>query len=155
LFRTGSRRIARQGLAVVSQLACAVLVLIAYPVHDATTAVLIISLGSFCAAAGGPIAYAVSIDMGRQYVRPVFSLMNMWGNLGSWAFPACIALIIGAHPKPADWDPVLPVFAGIYVLAGLAWLGFNPDRPILPEPGTGFSEPAPNGKLPDSETCSP
>lgn len=139
LYRTGSRRIGRQGVAVISQLACAALTVVAQYVTDVYVFVLIMSLGSCCAAAGGPIAYAVSIDMGREHVRPVFSLMNTWGNLGSLSFPILIAYLVGPAPKPADWAPVLPVFAGIYVLAGLSWLGFNPDRPILAESGAGVS----------------
>jgi ACS family glucarate transporter-like MFS transporter len=132
LQRSGSRRISRQGLAVVSQLACAGLTFVAIRVPDPTTFVAIMSFGSFCAAAGGPLAYAVSIDMGGKHVRPIFSLMNMWGNLGSLAFPMVVARLIGEHPKPADWAPVLPAFGIIYLIAGLAWLGFNPDRQILP-----------------------
>lgn len=133
LVRTGSRRISRQGLAVCSQWAGAVFVLIAYPVHDATIAVLILSVGSFCTSAGGPVAYSITIDMGGKHVRPVFSLMNMWGNLGSFTFPLVVGMLVGKGPS-ANWDSVLPVFAGIYAVAGLCWLGFNPDRPILTEP---------------------
>jgi len=132
LRRTASRRISRQGLAVVSQLACAGLTVIANRVSDVTIFVAIMSVGSFCAAAGGPLAYAVSIDMGGKHVRPIFSLMNMWGNLGSLSFPLVVAWMIGKDPKPSDWAPVLPLFAVIYLIAGLAWLGFNPDRQILP-----------------------
>jgi MFS family permease len=133
LYVTGSRRIGRQGLAVVSQLACAALTLVAHRVPNVYVFAAIMSFGSFCAAAGGPIAYAVSIDMGREHVRPVFSLMNMWGNLGSLAFPIVISFLVGDAPKKADWEPVLPVFAGIYAAAGLSWLFFNPDKPILVE----------------------
>lgn len=129
---TKSRRISRQGLAIVSQLACAGCTLVADRVSNVTLFVAIMSLGSFCAAPGGPLAYAVTIDMGGKHVRPIFSLMNMWGNLGSLAFPMVVAWLIGAHPKPADWAPVLPAFAVIYLIAGLAWLGFDPNRQILP-----------------------
>ncbi len=134
MYKTGSRRMSRQGLAVVSQLACAALALVATRFTDVAVFVGIMSFGSFCAAAGGPLAYAITIDMGGRHVRPVFSLMNMWGNLGSLAFPQVVAWLVGPDPKPADWAPVLPVFAVIYAVAGLCWLGFNPDRPILPEP---------------------
>ncbi len=133
LVRTGSRRISRQGLAVASQLACATLVFIAYPVVDPTIASLIISLGSFCAAAGGPIAYAVTIDMGGNHVRPVFSLMNMWGNLGSLVFPLVLPFVVG-EGKATNWDLALPLFGMMYAIAGVCWLGFNPNRSIVPEP---------------------
>jgi ACS family glucarate transporter-like MFS transporter len=138
LVRTGSRRISRQGLAVMTQLSCAAFVLIAYQVSDPTIAVLIISLGSFCAAGGGPIAYAITIDMGGNHVRPVFSLMNMWGNLGSLVFPQVLARIVGEGAN-TNWDSALPMFAAMYAIAGVCWLGFNPNRPIVPEPDSGIS----------------
>jgi ACS family glucarate transporter-like MFS transporter len=134
LHKTGSRRISRQGVAVVSQLICAALAAIAYPITDVTLFVAVMSIGSLCAASGGPLAYAICIDMGGKHVRPVFSLMNMWGNLGSLSFPIVVTWIVGKSPRPEDWVPVLPLFALIYLVAGLCWLGFNPDRPILPEP---------------------
>jgi len=131
LHRTGSRRISRQGMAVVTQLACAALSLVATQFTDVTPFVAIMTIGSLCAATGGPLAYAITIDMGGRHVRTVFSLMNMWGNLGALAFPQVVAWLVGPTPKPADWAPVLPLFAAIYLVAGLCWLGFNPDRPIL------------------------
>jgi MFS family permease len=133
LYRTGSRRISRQGLAVVSQLACAALALAAQQFTDVTLFVIIMCFGSLCASSGGPVAYAITIDMGGRHVRSVFSLMNMWGNLGSMSFPLVVAWIVGKDPKPADWEYVLPVFSGIYAAAGLCWLGFNPNQSILPE----------------------
>jgi hypothetical protein len=53
--------------------------------------------------------------------------------LGLYLLGIVIAWIVGKDPKPADWAYVLPVFAGIYAMAGVCWLGFNPDRPILPD----------------------
>jgi ACS family glucarate transporter-like MFS transporter len=135
LVRTGNRRISRQGLAVLTQLSCAAFVLIAYQVSDPTIAVLIISVGSFCAAGAGPIAYAITIDMGGNYVRPVFSLMNMWGNLGSLVFPQALAWLVG-EGEHTNWNLALPLFAALYAVAGVCWLGFNPNRPIVPVPST-------------------
>src|SRR5262249_13733654 len=75
LARSGSRRLGRQGVAVASQLACSLFVLLARPVADPWSAVLLISAGSFCASIGGPCAYAITIDMGGRHVAPVFSTM--------------------------------------------------------------------------------
>jgi len=138
LTRTGSRRISRQGLAILTQASSAALVFIAYQFDDVTMAVLIISLGSFCAAGAGPIAYAITIDMGGNHVRPVFSLMNMWGNLGSLVFPLVLPRVVG-EGNETNWDLALPMFGLMYAIAGVCWLGFNPNRPIVPEPA-----PAPN-----------
>jgi MFS family permease len=130
LEKTGSRRVGRQGLAIVSQLACALFVLAAYPVDNATLAVLVISAGSFCSAVGGPIAYAVSADIGGNHVRPVFSLMNMWGNIGAFAFPLVVPRLFGRGSE-TNWDGVMVLFGAIHVVAAMCWLGFNPERPLL------------------------
>jgi ACS family glucarate transporter-like MFS transporter len=133
LLRTGSRSISRKGLTMVSQLAFTVFLIIAYPVKDATIAVLIISAGSFCAAIGGPVAYAVAIDMGQNHVRPVFSLMNMWGNIGAFVLPLVVPYLVG---KGADtnWDRALVLIGAIHVATALCWLGFDPGRPVIAEP---------------------
>ena len=142
LVRTGSPRLSRQGLAIVSQLTCALFVLAAYPVQDSTLAVLIISAGSFCAAVGGPVAYAVSADIGGHHVRSVFSLMNMWGNIGAFAFPLAVPWFFGKG-KETNWDGVMVLFGAIHVAAALCWLGFHPGRPILPERAAGSPEGTP------------
>jgi ACS family glucarate transporter-like MFS transporter len=139
LVRTGSRRISRQCLAVLTQLSSAAFVVVAYQVSDPTMAVLIISVGSFCAAGAGPIAYAITIDMGGNHVRPVFSLMNMWGNLGSLLFPQVLAWVVGEGAN-TNWDSALPLFAAMYGIAGLCWLGFNPNRSIVPESTPAISD---------------
>ena len=132
LARTRSRRISRQGLAVASQLGCALFVWLAYDVNDATLAVLVISAGSFCAAVGGPVAYVVSVDIGGNHVRPVFSLMNMWGNIGAFAFPLIVPQLAGKGAE-TNWDAVMVLFGVIHVAAAICWLGLNPERPILSE----------------------
>jgi ACS family glucarate transporter-like MFS transporter len=122
LARTGSRRLSRQGVAIASQLACAVLTLLAYPVAGAVPAVLLISAGAFLASFASPCAYTISIEMGGKHVATVFSLMNMAGNLGAMVFPVAVSWLVDA----GGWDPMLFVFAGIYVAAALCWLGVDP-----------------------------
>lgn len=127
---TNSRRISRQFLSAGSQLCCALIVLAAYPIQDPSLAVAIISAGSFCAAVAGPIAYAVTIESGGRHVTTVFGLMNMWGNLGAFAFPLAVPSIVG-QGSSTNWNLVLILFAGIYLAAAICWLLFNADRRIL------------------------
>jgi sugar phosphate permease len=130
LTRSGSRRVGRQGVAVASQFACSLFVLLARPVGDAWSAVLLISAGSFCAAMGGPCAYAITIDMGGRYVAPVFSTMNMAGNVGAMLFPVIIPWLVG---DSRDWDLVLYVFAAIHAGAAACWTFLNPEGTIVPD----------------------
>lgn len=130
LVRTGSRRISRQILSATTMLAAAVFVMAAYPMTEAWPAVTVISLGAFCAAIAGPIAYTVTIDLGGNHVPTVFGLMNMWGNIGAFAFPFAVAWLVGEGSN-ANWNPVLFLFAAIYVAAAICWVAFDADGGIV------------------------
>jgi MFS family permease len=128
LSRTGRRRIARQGVAVVSMFGCAVLIVLAYLVENVWLAVLVISAGSFWSALGGPCAYAVTIDVGGEHVGTVFSAMNMCGNIGAAVFPLVVPPLVAAA---GSWDIVLFLFAGTYVAAGVCWMLVDPNGSIF------------------------
>jgi MFS family permease len=132
LARTGSRRLARQGLSVASLLICALLIVVAYFIHDAWLAVVVITAGSLCSAFAGAPAYTVTIDMGGRHVAPVFATMNMSGNVGAAIFPLLVPPLLA---WTGNWDAVLFLFAGIYVAAALCWLPFNAEKPIFHRPG--------------------
>lgn len=126
--RTGSRRVGRQGLAVVSMIGCVLAVLAAYPIEDAWLAVIVISIGSGCAALAGPCAYSITIDLGGRHVPTVFSTMNTAGNVGAVVFPLVVPYLI---QLPGGWDWVLALFAAIHLVAGICWILFNADRPLF------------------------
>jgi MFS family permease len=128
LSMTGSRRIARQSLAAASCFVCGVLVLAAYVIPDSTLAVLVISAGSLFAAMAGPCAYVITIDLGGRHVTPIFSFMNMCGNLGAFVFPLVVPRLVKLS---GSWDAALFLFAGINLAAAACWLCFNAERDIV------------------------
>ncbi|RPI90128.1 MAG: MFS transporter [Planctomycetaceae bacterium] len=133
--RTGDRRVSRQGLSVACLLICAALVLLGYRATSVHLAVVIISLGSFFAAAAGPAAYTMTIDFGGRWLAPVFALMNMWGNIGAAAFPYVVPRLTRGRAAD-DWNEVFLLFALLYVLAACCWIPFNSTRPLsLPDQG--------------------
>jgi sugar phosphate permease len=121
LNRTGSRRLGRQVFASVCMLLSALLILIGWQTSDATLAACVIAAGSFCAAFGGPCAYAITMDMGGRNVAAVFSTMNAVGSAGAFTFPFIVPWIV----KASGWDVVLMMFAGIYVAAAVCWIAFD------------------------------
>lgn len=146
LMRTGSRRLSRQGVAGVGLVLCALLTAGSSVLDNAWLAVAAISAGAFCASLAGPAAYAVTIDLGRKHVAPVFSVMNMSGNVGAIPLPL-LAPLLAAW---AGWDSVLFLFAGLYLVAAGCWCFLDPDRAIIPDQcsgfkvqGSGFAEPEP------------
>jgi ACS family glucarate transporter-like MFS transporter len=129
LHRTGSRRIGRQAFAAACMLLSAMFILLGWQTADTTLAACVIAAASFCAAFGGPCAYAITMDMGGRHVAMVFSIMNAAGCAGAFAFPSVVPRIVSA----SGWDAVLMTFAGIYVGAAICWLAFDSRGSIVPE----------------------
>jgi ACS family glucarate transporter-like MFS transporter len=133
LKRTGSRRLSRQWLSIGSLVASALLVWLAGPMPHVVLAVLVITAAAFCASFAAPCAYTITIDMGGNHVAPVFSLMNMSGNLGAMVFPVVVPPLLDM----GGWDLVLLVFGGIYLAAAFFWLQLNPSGTVFDRPGPG------------------
>lgn len=127
LIRTKSKRLARSWLAAVSMLLCTLFVFCAYFIANPLLAVITISLGTFCAAIGGPCGYTVTIDMGGRHTAVLFATMNMVGNLGAFAFASLVPKII----QLISWDAVLVLFGLLYVGAAGFWLLINPQGTVV------------------------
>jgi sugar phosphate permease len=123
LRRTGNSYLSRQGIAVLGMLACAALILAAYFTSDTRMAVTLIGLGAFCGAFGGVSGYTVAIKYGGRHVATVLSTMNMWGNIGAGIFPLVAGWLVHRFGL---WDPVLFMFAGIFVVDAICWAALNP-----------------------------
>ena len=119
LRKTGSQRLARQGLAAAALFVCAGLVFSAWFVSHALTAVLIISLGMFCAAVGNPCVSTVMMHVGGSHVATISGVMNMCGNLGAAAFPVVVPWLLA---NAGGWDAVLICFTALYAGSSLFWL---------------------------------
>ncbi|MCC7420072.1 MAG: MFS transporter [Planctomycetaceae bacterium] len=134
LVRTQSRRVARQGLAILGLIGAAGFAIGAYFVESANAAVAVLACGSFCASLAGPSGYTVAIDVAGRHTTVVFATMNMAGNLGAAAFPILVPFLLKLPERLgasfSGWDLVLFVFGGIYLLSAVFWLGINPNRTI-------------------------
>jgi sugar phosphate permease len=119
LRRTGSQRLARQGIPAIALFICACLVFSAWFVSHALSAVLIISLGMFCAAVGNPCVSTVMMHVGGSHVATISGVMNMCGNLGAAAFPVVVPWLLA---NAGGWDAVLICFTTLYAGASLFWL---------------------------------
>jgi sugar phosphate permease len=135
LRRTRSRRAARKGVAVASLSAAIACYCLAYPIADVWVATLVLSLGAFFFTFSAPCSYALTMDLGGKNVAIVFGLMNMAGNLGSFAFTS-LAPSFKAWAGD-NWGAVLALFVGMHVVAVLCWL------PLAPEGTIGEGPPAP------------
>ena len=128
LRRTGSRRLARQTVAVVSLGLCAILSWSALFFANTLSAVLIISAGSFFAAVAGPCGYTITIDMGGQHIPTVNSVMNMCGNLGAMLLPLAVPRLLSLTGR---WETVLLSFGAVYIAAALCWWTLKPEGDVF------------------------
>jgi MFS family permease len=123
LARTGSKRIARQGLASVCMAACTALILLSFFVIDVNAAIALISLGAFVACFGGVAGYTVAIDYGGERVGTVFGAMNMAGGIGAMLFPVTVGWLVSAT---GTWNAALFTFAGLMAIDAVLWALLNP-----------------------------
>ncbi len=123
LARTRSRRAARQGVAIGGILGGLLVYVLAYQVSDLTGAVLLACLGLFIMTFSSPCAYALSMDMGGRNLAVIFAMMNMAGNLGSWAFTKFVPRVVNGR----GWETALLIFAAMHVVAIVCWLLLNPN----------------------------
>ena len=123
LARTGNKRLARQGLAVVGMSTCAVLILLSLLVKDVNGAITLISLGAFVAAFGGVAGYTVAMDYGGDRAGTVFGAMNTAGNLGAMLFPVTVGWLVTAT---GTWNVALLLFAALMAVDAVLWSLLNP-----------------------------
>ena len=128
LVRSGSRRISRQGTAIVTMLACAAFFALSMLPTRPGPAVMLIAAAAFFGAVAGPIAYAITIDMGGRHVATVFSVMNMAGNIGAAAFPVVVGSLV---ERTGRWEWIPLLVAGIYVAGAVCWLFLNPNGTVF------------------------
>lgn len=125
--RTGSLRLSRSGVGATFLAACALLILAAWFVQSAVLAIALLATGAFLAALAGPCAFAAAIDIGGSRVPQVFGLMNMTGNL---AAAACPVLVGKLFQWTSNWNLVLLLFAGVYLVGAFCWVFVNPQKHI-------------------------
>lgn len=123
LKKTGNQRLSRQGIAVVGMSACSLLILLSYFATTVHTSIALITLGAFCATFGGVSGYTVAISFGGRNVATVFSIMNMFGNIGAALFPLTAGWLVAST---GNWNLILFLFAGVMAIDAVCWALLNP-----------------------------
>lgn len=126
LRRTGSLRLARNGVAIASLVVALAWYVPAYYVEDVYVATALLAVGSFFFNVSSPCAYALCIDMGGRHLPVVFGLMNMVGNLGAWVFVSSVMWMVSI----GGWPLAFSVWALLHVAAILCWLFLDSERKI-------------------------
>ncbi|VTS00690.1 mfs transporter : General substrate transporter:Major facilitator superfamily MFS_1 OS=Planctomyces maris DSM 8797 GN=PM8797T_00709 PE=4 SV=1: MFS_1 [Tuwongella immobilis] len=129
MIRTGNRRLARSGVAIVSLVIGVGCFLSAMAIADAMTALMVITLAALLTSLSNACAYTVTVDAGGPFVGSLFATMNMTGNFGAAAFAIILPKWVGWLNN--DWHMVLLLVGGLYLLGALCWLAIDPRKTVL------------------------
>jgi MFS transporter, ACS family, glucarate transporter len=88
---------------------------------------------------GLPAVWAYNLDVGGRNVGVVLGWGNMWGNLGAAVSPFALGLI----QQNFGWNAVFLTCSVWFVAIGVAALGIDATRPIIPAPKAIELEPEP------------
>jgi cyanate permease len=72
-------------------------------------------------------AWASAVDVGGHHAGVTAGVMNTVGQVGGILSPLVLAYLVDATN---NWNLPLLVLAGIYAIAGIAWLAVNPDQRV-------------------------
>lgn len=129
--RTGNKYSSRSLLCVVSHLLCALCIL-GSAWLDPSLAVYLIVVGTFLSGMGNPSAWVTSMDIGGSRTSVVIATMNMAGVIGAYSSPIVVGRLfhyINNMDVP-NWNLVLFLFTGIYLLATLCWACIDPNQSL-------------------------
>lgn len=136
LALTGSKRISRCGTSTVALLGCAVMIAVSAWVPGALPCAVLLGIGSLFAGSGSAAAWACTMDISGKHTSIMFALMNMTGNIGALVCPLLVGYLIKEIKLGhGDWNMVLYLFVGIYILGAMAWAGLNPLRSAVSRAG--------------------
>jgi len=120
----------RNLLGMTTKFLAAVGTLLALLAEDPYLAVAALCLTSFAIDLGLSATWAYFQDTGGPYVGTLLGWANMFGNFGAVVSPPLLGWL-GAR---FGWSSALAACAGLYVLAGLCWLGIDARIPIVKRP---------------------
>ncbi len=131
LRRTGSRFWSRSGVGACSLGLAAGCMVLAGFTTTATSLVAVLSVASFFSGIAGAPAWAATLDLGGRNTALVMGWMNTASATAGIAFsPAVGKLVDAIQAGWGDWNLLIWLHAGFYLLAAAGWLVVFPDRPL-------------------------
>ena len=127
LAQTISRRAARRVFGVGGYALAALGIFLATQLNNGFAAGLFIAIGGACSMLTLAPAWASAVDVGGRHAGVTAGVMNTVGQVGGILSPLVQAYLVDATN---NWNLPLLVLAGIYAIAGIAWLAVNPDQRV-------------------------
>jgi sugar phosphate permease len=131
LKRTGSKWVSRSGVGFAALTLGAVTTFTAAWTPSPNTFVAVLTLGAMIAGFASPAAWTATMDVGGKHTAVVVGVMNMAGGASLLVQIIAGYMVGDIHRSGGDWNQVVYFFAGIYFIAGVAWLFVNPNRMLM------------------------
>jgi ACS family glucarate transporter-like MFS transporter/ACS family D-galactonate transporter-like MFS transporter len=129
--RTGSRRISRCGLSIVTLLLTALLMSAAPLAVSGVYFASLMALAAFFSGITMPCPWAATIDIGGRNSAVVMGFMNSGACLaGVLISPLVGRLIDYTKATEGSWGMVIFVHAAFYAASAICWLAVNPERTL-------------------------
>ena len=131
LNKTGSKRISRSGVAMGALTLAGLFCLAATWMPSPQWLVAAMVGSALFSGLGGPAAWAATMDVAGRYTAVVMAVMNMGGTIGGFCLPIVVGYMIGDIERTGgDWNQVLYLITGIYLIAAFSWIFVIPEREI-------------------------
>lgn len=127
ILRFKSRRWGRSVPGIVGCTAAAACALGATQLHTPAACMALICLASALQDISLPCMWSVPVDIGGRFAGTVGGWMNAAGCVGGMLSPLVAAKVSSAF----GWNSVFFLFAGVYLLAALAWARVDASRPLF------------------------
>jgi cyanate permease len=127
LARIVSLRAARRAFGVGGYVLAAGAIFLSTRLGSGFAAGLLIAVGGACSMLTLAPAWASAVDIGGRHAGVTAGVMNTVGQVGGILSPIVLAYLVDATN---NWNFPLLVLAGIYAVAGIAWLAINPEQRV-------------------------
>jgi nitrate/nitrite transporter NarK len=127
LARRISLRAARRAFGVGGYALAALAIFFATQLNSGFAAGLLIAIGGAFSMLTLAPAWATAVDVGGRHAGVMAGVMNTVGQFGGILSPLALAYLVDATN---NWNIPLMVLAGIYAMAGVAWLAIDPDQRV-------------------------
>jgi sugar phosphate permease len=126
-----SVRLTRRLMACLGFFFAAVMLVVSINTADPLMAMVFMGLASFCNDLVMPGAWGACMDVGGKFAGTLAGSMNMMGNLAGAVAPLAAGVILDATND--NFNYILYVMAGAYLLGTLCWPFIDPVTPIRQE----------------------
>jgi MFS family permease len=124
----GSVRTSRRMLAIIGFLGASTFLVLSIQLRDPLWGMLAMGMASYCNDLVMPGAWGACMEVGGKYAGTLAGSMNMMGNMAGFVAPWLGGYIL--QNSGDNWNIVLYLMAGMYLLGTLCWPLIDPVTPL-------------------------